>query len=1194
MLWLLILALGVFVWRQHVALKRLEAKLDESILLIDALRRLVTDPGRRAAPASDAEPVSRTVGPQTPSPARAFPPASPTAPETSSAPVSPTPSRVQPEILPAPPAALRPAAMGTPIRPPSSKSPPTWTSISTWLAENGLAWIGGGGLALGGLLLVAYAAQKGVFTPPLRIAAAVALGGLMIAASEWILRQKRAPGGRHLLAAAVAAGAGAVTLYGAVCAAYALYDMLPFAAAAGLGALISLGLFGLSLRHGEPLALLAVVGAVITPAVTGMDDWSPLALHAYALLIGVTGFSISAVRRWDRAGFATIGGLLLWSLAPQFGGGAALLVLAVIGPVCSVLWRRRSGQDDPADPGSVAYARQPAAALALTTLVSANLWLGDLSGVAHLPQAALVAGFLIAAGAAMTRLGLTRPEAFAAPVAMTVAASLFTLALHGHNPRLAAQLPWIHALTALIPLAALVTGLQSAAKVRTILLGVGGIGVATLASLSWLILDQTGATLAWAPPAALAAALFAASVLIARRVEQPTTDRGLGLWLAAAAELAFLSIHAAVPAHLEPAAFAVATLLLAIGAGRLSWRGLAQTSVVGGLAALITLLRPEFIGAAVEGRLPLPVALAVSVGASTLLFLAARLTPSLRAPNRNEAEAQGAAALAVLLTGLFIGLQVALAGTDSRAGSGELFEGALRTLILLSAGLILTARQRSDDGPIARWRTIITVSAGVVHGLFVQGLVWNPWWGAGAPPAGLPVFNTLVLPFLAPAILLAATAWRRRPVDGWARAWLSAGALFAFLWILMVVRHLFQGAGMGGFYIGRAEACAYAVLLLLTARVFAEERLGQVAGRTGWLRRIAAPVGLTALAFADERPGDTPGRTSWLRNAALPVGWTATVFAALIFSLLASPWWGLSQAPLASPLGGVLLFGLYAAGAAAAWSLGRRSERLGRPALTLAFVITLLLVAHLLRWAFHGAAMSPDGIGRAEAAAYAVAALLVVRLLLSDRIKAASDRTEWLRQAAPMMGWVALAGAAWVFGVYASPWWGPLQEPIASTAAAVLLFGLYGAGAAAFAGLSRSPSAFGKAAIVGVVGVLFALMSLLIRWAFHGRAMSEPAPGGGLETWTFSALWAVFGLATLSLGTARREAALRWAGLAVLAITAAKVLIFDLARLEGVVRAASFLAVGALFLVGALAVRRLNAGSATGTSDLGQPDSTDH
>lgn len=48
--------------------------------------------------------------------------------------------------------------------PPPQKGPPPREVIHAWLEENGLAWAGGGALALGGLFLVTYAAQRGVFT----------------------------------------------------------------------------------------------------------------------------------------------------------------------------------------------------------------------------------------------------------------------------------------------------------------------------------------------------------------------------------------------------------------------------------------------------------------------------------------------------------------------------------------------------------------------------------------------------------------------------------------------------------------------------------------------------------------------------------------------------------------------------------------------------------------------------------------------------------------------------------------------------------------------------------------------------------------------------------------------------------------------------------------------------------------------
>jgi len=988
--WLVIIVLAVFVIRQALALKRIEDRLDAALRATDEYRRKASGQAA-AAPVATPAPAPR--------PAASLAEARPAARVSAPAP-PPEPPPVPVRDRPRPP---RPA-------PPPGPAPTERPPVSTWLAENGLAWIGGGGLALGGLLLVVYAAQQGVFTPPLRILAALLLGGAMIAASEWILRRPAVPGGRHLLAAAVAAGAGAVTLYGAVCAAYALYDLIPFAAAAVLTGAISLGLLALSLRHGEPLALLAILGAILTPAVTGLTAWSPTVLLSWAVLIGVTGYVIGAVRQWTRASALTLLGVLGWAMTDQ----PLLLLLAAGGPAAAVFWRRTNRPDDPADPKENPFLHLPAVALVLTSVVSVPLWFAGVFGTTPSIEPIVVSALLVALGAAVVALRMAPPMVFAAPVAAAVLSSLMTLGMTGGRPEYRPLLPWLHALTAVIPVAALAAALRSAGPARTVLLGVGGVGVAVLASLSWLVSGQAGLTLTWLPAALLGAAMFAGAALIALRVEQPAADRGLVLWIAAAAELSFLAIHAAMAPPAEPVAFAAAALLLALAARRLGWAGLAPSSVVGGLLALAVLFRPAFIGAALEGRLLLPVALMVSCAAALLLFVAGRILRGPDGGKRNEAEAQTTAGLMVLITGVFIGLHVVLTGADPRAAAGGLFGASLRTLVLLGAGLLLVMRQRDDDGPIARVRTLAVVGAGAAHGLLLQGLVWNPWWGAGAAPVGLPALNTLILAFLAPALLLAVSA-RRRPADRWSRTWAAAAVVFAFLWVLLVLRHLFQGAAMSGPLIGRAEVAAYAVLLLLTARVFAHQAVGE-------------RVGL----------GDA------LRRAAVPVSWIAVGFAVL------------------------------------------------------------------------------------------------------------------------------------TFGLFASPWWGPLRTPLESLPAALLLFALYAAGAAAMAGLRQAGGPLARAAMAGAAGVLFVLMTLLIRWVFHGAAMAGETPDGGLETWTFSALWAVFGLATLSLGMVRRDVALRWAGLAVLLLTAAKVLAFDLARLEGVTRAASFLAVGALLLVGAIAARRLN------------------
>lgn len=1016
MQWLALIVLAVFVYRQDRAIKALKSRLD------DALRDLSVATSREAG----------TTGQTT------APPQAPATQTEVARPAAASAARDKTLVAPTMTTALRTPGTSTPL-PVASRSQstsakpitaraPTWASMSTWLAENGLAWIGGGGLALGGLLLVVYAAQRGVFTPPLRILAAAVLGGAMIAASEWILHRTHTPGGQHRLAAAVAAGAGAVTLYGAVCAAYVLYRLIPFPAAAVLAAAISFGLLGLALRHGQALALLALVGALITPGITGMSAWSPVVLQAYVLLIGATGFTLAGVRQWGGANAITLAGLLLWSFAAPFNGGALLLLLAAVGPTCAVYATRVR---HPHAPVSQAFSEQPAVALAFASLASFHLWISG-----SVAEAALVAGALTGLAAATARLNLAHPRLFFAPVGTAVVGALLTLWLGIGGPAVTPALPWIYALTGLIPIATLAAALGSPPAARTVLLTIGGIGVAILASLAWPLLDAADVLVPWLPAAVLAVAMFGSAPLIVRRVEDPTVDRGLAIWLAAAAELAFLALHAATPARFEPVAFGLAALILGGAAGRLGWRGLAGTAVVAGLATLATLFHPDLLAATLEGRLSLPVFLAVAGAASALLFAGAKLIPGRGAASRNEVEAQTTAALMVLLTGLFAGLHVILAGIGGNPATGGLFEASLRTLLLLAAGLLLVSRQRTDDGPISRWRTVILVGAGIAHGLVMQGLAWNPWWGLGLVPAGPPVVNILILIFLAPAVLLVLSGWRRQPTDAWSRTWIAAGALFAVLWALMTLRHLFHGADMGAAAIGRAEAAAYAVLALAT-----------------------------------------------------------------------------------------------------------------------------------------------------------------VRLLLSRRLMSTSGRTDWLKQAAHPAAGVALAASLYVFALYSSPWWGPSPAPLSSVPGALLLFALYGLGAISMSRLRGTGGAIGMVATAGSIGVLFALMSLLIRWGFHGGAMKEATPGGGFETWTFSALWAVFGLVTLGLGTARKNATVRWVALTVLMGTAAKVLIFDLARLEGVTRAASFLAVGALFLGGALAARRLNAkagASGTGTDMAAPPDLTDN
>src|SRR5262249_20021886 len=136
-------------------------------------------------------------------------------------------------------------------------------------------------------------------------------------------------------------------LYGAVWASYWLYSFIDLQAAGWLMGAISLGLMGLALRHGEPLAMLAVGGAMLAPAITGPQHWSAPALTAYLLVMIITVYAVAGCRRWGPAGLTALAAAALWGAAGIPAEGydrtAALAIGPVLLSIAVVEWRRRRG-----------------------------------------------------------------------------------------------------------------------------------------------------------------------------------------------------------------------------------------------------------------------------------------------------------------------------------------------------------------------------------------------------------------------------------------------------------------------------------------------------------------------------------------------------------------------------------------------------------------------------------------------------------------------------------------------------------------------------------------------------------------------------------------------------------------------------------------------------------------------------------
>ena len=94
----------------------------------------------------------------------------------------------------------------------------------------------------------------------------------------------------------------------------------------------------------------------------------------------------------------------------------------------------------------------------------------------------------------------------------------------------------------------------------------------------------------------------------------------------------------------------------------------------------------------------------------------------------------------------------------------------------------------------------------------------------------------------------------------------------------------------------------------------------------------------------------------------------------------------------------------------------------------------------------------------------------------------------------------------------------------------------------------------------------FAYVSLMVRHAFQGEYLNGFEMTDA-ENWTYSAVWLVFGILLLAAGILLRSTMVRAASGLVIAVVVFKVFLFDMAALTGVLRAASFLGLGATLIV---------------------------
>lgn len=734
------------------------------------------------------------------------------------APVEVPASVVETVAEPVPPEA-EPVAEPEPTLPPA----PAREGFEQRLAQRWLVWLGGVALALGGAFVVKAAVDQGWLGPVVRLALALFLGVGLVGLGERLRR-----GGTVGYAPAALAAAGVCTLFAAVWAGHALYELLPaglsFVLLAAVAALAVL----LAWSQGPFLAALGIGGAFVVPALVSSSNPSPWVLFAYLLLPTAGGLVVLRYRGWAWLAWLSLAGALAWLaldlLSPwrentaSVGFTLAVAALFLLAP----LWAIRG------DDGWPAPALRRAVAVAIGALAMVMLLLHT-SGM---PETSTSLGLLLLCVLPLT-VSRISPLPMTAAIAPVVAAMLALLFW--------SLQPWAIGLElagdadiALPPLRLLpeqASGYVGWAVAIAALHGVAGfafsrserpglwaslsaaVPVVTLAILFLRLSDLTP-SLPWAAVAlALALLELGAATWIQRRNGAPAALAAYAVGTVAAQALAFT--FALEKAWLT---VALAVLLPALG---LIWRrlgvpGLRTTALV--LAAIVVgrIAFDPAIDRLVDEAGPTLGWILYGLGLPLLAFLAAaRLLATGRADRLAATLATGALLLWLALAWAVVRWLQATFGDPTQPV--DLAEWALHALVWLATGLGLLRRA----GITPWWPTCL--GAALLCGLggyvvlFAGLLDLNPLF-SGEPVGSLPVANTLLLAYGLPALLLGLIA-RELGRQGRARLAGGTGVLalaLGLVWLGFELRRSFQGTVLTG-YTSSAESWAYTVLLLLYA-----------------------------------------------------------------------------------------------------------------------------------------------------------------------------------------------------------------------------------------------------------------------------------------------------------------------------------------------------------------------------------------
>ncbi|CAN7436842.1 DUF2339 domain-containing protein [Mesorhizobium sp. LjNodule214] len=733
------------------------------------------------------------------------------------------------------------------------------SEVETALGTRWAVWVGGIALALGGLFLIRYTIEAGIFGPGVRLTMAALLGLILIAGGEFIRRtgfKVPVQGAAGAYIPAILTAAGAFILFGTVYAAYGIYGFIGPTLAFTMLGVIGVTTIAAALVHGQALAGIGLVGAMVTPALVASEAPNPWALFGYlAIVLAATG-AIARMRDWTLLMAAAFAGTGIWTIlymtdAPGVNLSTILFINAVTLAVLAFVWLGGRGEEGPAsrfDWPSIAPAFfvafsalglsvDPAFAAAGYALPGAVL-LAAMLAVALCRQRALP--LLHAAGlvTVMIYLGIIPPTTIGSDI---VGGSL---GVDG-QPAVVSD-----ALTRNIGIGLgllfIAAGFWAARRwaatawIRSASWAAWGVIAPLVVLLAlWFTFGNLDRDLLYAAVAALLVVVFAVGgEWIARAEEAPLKGgTSVSFALGGAAVAGLLMLHMAFGSGWTTILIGAAAIVPALATRWRSYPVLGWISVAAVIAVLGRVAYdPTIVGAGLLSTTPVFNWLLLGYGVPALAFGFAAWQLARTTNGRPRLAMEAAAALFALLT-LAMLVRHAMHGGVIDTGVMTLAEQAIYTLIAIGAGAILVAIDMRSPSSVLRYGSM---AAGVASVAFIgirHFVVLNPLF-TDESTGQIPVLNLLFLAYLLPAVAaggLALYARDKRP-KWYAQMLAVVAAVLALAYATLSVRRLFKGEFIGLWSgLGQLETYTYSALwlaigvVLLTAGVWLKSQVLRIA-----------------------------------------------------------------------------------------------------------------------------------------------------------------------------------------------------------------------------------------------------------------------------------------------------------------------------------------------------------------------------